>query len=350
MGKCNITDRELANALEISLDRLADICEKFDEDPDDEWELTVGHHFEWTTHQARLFSPEGAVEICNYLEENKRERPFYNRWKRWLLQRDQRLKGLMISKRVQEASSTSGSIVFRQGKAFLAPRACRDVLGLGRRQDVLNQAFKNIQRPQDGNIEREPLKPDEDFFFDEETKQYFSKSGLAVISQQLGKRLTQKHRREWMKAVGDYAPRALEALEKHESERQKRIKNVMDKVRKEAKGKCQVTGRRRSVSRVNLVVHHLFDQKTYPQFADMSENMIAIGEDIHNQFHQWMGGSQNSCSVEDFERFVEEFGHSLFTKEKGIEVELATSVAMRLSRSRQILRTMITEQMPSNTK
>ena len=126
MGKCNITDEELAEALDITLDKLADICDFFDADPDDDWELLKEVHFEQGPFGSRLFSPEGAVEICNYLEHKKEERPLLKRWKRWLLQRDRRLKGLMVAKRVQEISDLGdGQLVFEAGRAFLAPRACR---------------------------------------------------------------------------------------------------------------------------------------------------------------------------------------------------------------------------------
>lgn len=115
----------------------------------------------------------------------------------------------------------------------------------------------------------------------------------------------------------------------------------MDRIRKDAKGRCQITGRRKSVGKFNLVAHHLFDQNTYPQFADMADNLIAIGEDIHNQFHQWMGGTQKACTVEDMERFIEEFGHSLFAEDN---VELAIKVRMRLSQSRERLRAIMVYQ------
>ena len=59
--------------------------------------------------------------------------------------------------------------------------------------------------------------------------------------------MSQKHRQEWVKAVSEYAPRAIETLEKHEAEREQRIQKAMDKVRKQAKKRCQVTNRRQSV-------------------------------------------------------------------------------------------------------
>lgn len=330
MGKCNITDKELADALDITLDRLATICDFFDSKPDDDWELISGTHFEWATHGARVFSSEGAVEICKYLEDNKQERPLFKRWERWLFQRDERLKGLMIAKRVQEISELNGQLVFKNGRAFLAPRACREILNLGTRQDILNRTFTEIQRSE--NTEIELLKIDSDFFDHEQDKRYFSRSGLASIGKQLGIRHSQKHRQDWSKVVAAYAPLALEAMEKHEADKDRRIEKSMKRVRDQARGYCQLTGRRKSVHKFNLVAHHLFDKDSYPKFADVEMNLIAIGEDIHIHFHQWIGGS---CTIEDLERYIEEFGNSLFSNGNA---EQATKVAIHLSNVKRILR------------
>ena len=334
MGKCNITDEELAEALDITLDKLADICDFFDADPDDDWELLKEVHFEQGPFGSRLFSPEGAVEICNYLEHKKEERPLLKRWKRWLLQRDRRLKGLMVAKRVQEISDLGdGQLVFESGRAFLAPRACRGVLGLGRRQDVLNRTFIEIQRSE--NTEIEPLKIEEDFLVKESEHKYLSRSGLAAVGKHLGVRLTQKHRREWVKVVADYAPKALSTLEKYEADKDKRIQKVMDRVRRQARGRCQITNRRQSVHKFDLEVHHLFDKRSSPQFADMELNLIAIASDTHAHFHQWMGGSKVSCTVEDMEKYIAEFSNSLFP---GGNAEQATKVALHLSKAKSVLR------------
>ncbi|MEO0406768.1 MAG: hypothetical protein AAF289_05395 [Cyanobacteria bacterium P01_A01_bin.135] len=336
MGKCNITGRELADALDVTEEGLADICDFFDSDPDDDWELVEGAHFKWGSHGARIFSPEGAVEICNYLEDNQQERPLLQRWKRWLLQRDRRLKGLMVAKHVQEISQLEGQVFFNGGRAFLGPGACREVLGLGKRQDILNRTFQEIQRSE--NIDIEPLKIDVDFFVGEQDTRCFSRSGLASVSKQLGVRLSQRHRQEWAKVVADYAPLAIEAIEQHEAGREKRIKQAMNRVRKRAGRRCQLTNRRQAIHRFDLEVHHLFDKNVYPQLADVETNLIAIASDIHTHFHMWMGGTHITCTVEDMERYVEEFSNSLFAEDS---VAQATKVAMTLSNAKKSLRPLI---------
>jgi len=339
VGKFNITDKELAEALEVTVDRLLDICDFFDADPDDDWELIKGVHFERGPLGSRVFSPEGAVEICHYLEHNQAERPLLKRWKRWLLQRDRKLKGLMVAKQIQEISSLgNGQIIFRSDRAFLAPRACREVLGLGRRQDILNRTFAEIQRRE--NTEIEPMQIEVDFLLNEAEEKYLSRLGLASVGKQLGVRLTQRHRQEWVKVVAEYAPKALTALEKHEADKHQRIAKAMERVRRQARGRCQITNRRQAAHGFKLDVHHLFDRNTYPQFADMEINLIAIEANIHTHFHQWLGGNHMSCTVEDMERYIEAFNNSLFPNGNA---EQATKVAIQLSQAKSVMRSMLNQ-------
>jgi len=345
MGSFNITQKELANALDIKEERLTQICEFFDQDPDDDWDLVEDIHFRWGAYGARLFSPEGAIEICNYLEDNKQERDLFVRFQRWLLRRDTRLKGLMITKKIQEVSFKGGGIVFKEDRAFLSPRASREVLALGTRQDILREVFQTIQKQE--NTEIEPLKLNVDFFEDPDfayskngevkKNHYFSGSGIASVSLHLGVRLKQKHRKAWMEAVGHYAPRSLATIEDHEARRANRIKDAMDAVRKKAKKKCQLTGRRQSIHKFDLEVHHLYDKHAYPQFADLEINLFAMGGDVHADFHKWMGGSKVSCTIEDFERYIEEFHSSLFED----NIELATRIAIHLKNAKQQLEAML---------
>lgn len=336
MSSFNITSEELAEALDVTVDKLYEICDIFDEDPNDAWELVEDVHFKWGPFSSRIFSPEGAVEICNYLEENQQERPLLKRWKRWVLQRDRKLKGLMIAKRIQEISSLGdGQIKFYESRAFLSPKACRGLLGLGNRQDVLRRTFEQIQRSE--NVEIEVLEKGVDFIEDDQDARFFSRSGIASVGKHLSVKLTQKHRQEWVKVVADYAPRALYSIEQYEKDKAKEIEKAKNYVRSKARGKCQITDRKQSVHKFNLEVHHLFDQTSYPKLAAVEANLIAIGSDIHKHFHQWMGGTHVTCTVEDMERYISEFSNALFKGDDG--VDQATKVARKLLEVKMLLKT-----------
>ena len=336
MAKCNITSKELAKALDIKEEKLYEICEFFDSDPDDDWELAEGLHFKWGAYKARIFSYEGAVEICNYLEENQQNRSFFANFKRWFLQKDKQLKGLMVSKRIEEVVARPGQIIFEGGRAFLHPRSCRHIIGLGRRQDVLNRTFKELV--QNENTEIEPPRIGYDFHESDTNERYFSGSGLASIGKQLSVRFTHKHRRAWAEVVSVYAPKALGYIEKQVAEREKRIAKAMNRVKKAAKGRCQATNRKQSVHKFDLEVHHLYDKKTYPDLADVEANLISIASDVHTDFHKWMGGPVKGCTLADFEAYLEEFSSSLFddiSEDKNYEWMM--KVKGRLAKSKKAL-------------
>jgi 5-methylcytosine-specific restriction endonuclease McrA len=334
--KIDITAKELAEALDISEKRLLEICDFFDQDPDDDWELIEGFHFVWGAYGARIFSPEGATEICNYLEQNSSERPFFTRFTRWILRRDQKLKGLMVAKRIQAASESNGQVIFVNSRAFLAPRACREILGLGKRQDILKRTFSEIQRSED--VEIEPLQINVDFFVNENEDRYFSGSGLASIGKRLESRLTQKHRKEWAKVVAEYAPKALASLEKHEQEKEVRIQRAMTAVRNKANKRCQVTGVPQSIGQFDLEVHHIFDRKHYPQLADVEMNLIAISGPLHLNFHKSMGGTQVSCTIDDFIAYIEANKASLL---KDADIDHVMKLEKRLSTAKKVLEALL---------
>lgn len=328
MDDINITAKELATALDIKEERLIEICDFFDSDPNDDWELIEGQHFQWGPYKSRIFSPEGAIELCKYLEENE-ERPFRKRFKRWFFRRDRRLKGLMVSKRVFAEAEKPGELIFKDGRAFLSPRSCRKIIGLGTRQDILDRTLKEILRPEENpeDIERESLELGSDF----ESKRdllkgdykgkdaehyYYTGTALSVFGKKLSTRFSQKHRRYWASVVSEYVPSAIKQIEKNEAEKDKKIQKAMKSVKTKANGRCQITNQLQSVGQFNLEVHHIFDRRNYPKLAAEEYNLIAISSVIHKHFHQWNGGSSKSCTIEDLEKYIETFSASLFRKDK----------------------------------
>ena len=100
MTDFDITSKELARALGISQNKLYDICKFFDDDDGDDWDLVENVHFVFGAYKARVFSYEGALEICSYLEAEKKSIlvKFKDILEEWLTGRKRRLKGLCIAK------------------------------------------------------------------------------------------------------------------------------------------------------------------------------------------------------------------------------------------------------------
>lgn len=337
----DITSEELATALGIKEEKLDSICEFFDSDPNDDWELELNTHYKLGSYEARIFSYEGALEICSYLEAESEKESFFRKFKNileeWFTGRKRRLKGLCIAKQIEKFNTLDNELIFHNSKAFLSPRACRSLLGLGKRQDVLRDAFNKVQK----NTEKEILKIGVDFYDNEPERvcepekrnYYFSGSGLSSIGEQLGVQLTRRYRQDYVKIVAEYAPKALMAIERQEQEKNNKIKKAMETVRKKAKGRCQITNKKQSIHKFDLEVHHLYDRKTYPEYADLEINLIAISGIIHADFHKWMGGPNVSCKASDMEKYIEQFGDSLFED----DIDQAIKVGTTLSKAIQIL-------------
>jgi hypothetical protein len=333
--KCNIRDSELAQALEVTLERVYEICEIFDADPDDEWELNEGEHFTWANHalKQRRFSPEGAYEICKYINENE-GRSLFRRFRRWLNRRDERLKQLLVEKKFIEVIDNSEALVFSGGRAYMRPRYTRQLLGLGKRQDVLNRAFQQeIKTP----TKPEPLQL-EKHFIQEGDIICFSGMGISRVSANLGVTLTNHHRRAWCTLVSERSIAALQEVVDEREARAKEIKKIMDKAKTAAKKTCQITGVKCGPANpFPLAVHHVYDQKNYPHLADNPHNLLVIQQSIHNDFHQWMGGFGISCTVDDLEQYIETFSSSLFPDSAHSRKRMAQALK-RVDRIRKTVR------------
>lgn len=344
--KFNIKDTELAQALEISLERVYDICNIFDADPDDDWELIEQEHFVWNNKhlKQRRFSPEGAFEICKYIDTHEGKN-ILRSLRRWLMGKDKKIRSMLVAKRIIEITDEPRAILFEEGKAFLYPRYARELLGLYRRQDILNRAFQEEQRGGllSTNSRREPLQEGKHFIkryeWDSRQKQEvaricFGGAGIARIGENLSRTLTQKHRREWCELVARQTPTALKEVVEEKDRWEVRVQKAMKRAKTHAKGRCQLTFRKKGpADPFDLAVHHVFDRKNYPYLADILENLIVIDAQIHNDFHSWMGGKQVSCTVDDLERYIEEFSASLFPDDN--DGRMMFKAVQRINRIRQ---------------
>lgn len=306
---CTIRDKELSQALEVSLQRIYDICKFFDQVSDDKWELTEGEHFAWASQSmgTRRFSPEGAYEICKYINENE-GRQLLRRFRRWLSGRDEKLKQLLVEKKFIEVVASKDALIFVHDRAYMRPRYTRQLLGLGTRQDVLNKAFQGEIRA----TEAEPLQLEKHFIKDGDAI-CLSGMGIARVSANLGTTLTNHHRRAWCELVSQRVTTALQDVAEDRINRPKLIRQAKDKAKAAANKTCQITGQKQGPANpISLAAHHVYDCQNYPHLVDHPYNLIVMEESIHKEFHQWLGGNARGCTVEDLERYIDTFSASLF--------------------------------------
>jgi hypothetical protein len=313
-----IKETKLADALEIELTRFDEIVSLLESSLDSQLQLKESLHFVYRNKslKIRIFSQEGAFAIANYLDIHG-EASEMSLCKVLKLVEQYRIN--IIHTRIRQAIyANSSSLVLKGQRHWLN---FEDVIGIFRTtQTKLEQVFENIQRTDN------PMKVGEDFE-DIEQALFFSFSGLEKFSIELAASLHSKIRREYCKRVPLVAPPVLEYLALAPSPSEKDVEKAMRYAAGRDKGKCQVTGvERDKYNQIKLVRHHLFDKNTYPPLADDPDNIILISEGISDEFHQWNGGNDKTCTIDDFIEFVE-----LFYSQKH-------EIVLRLLRLRKILR------------
>ncbi|MDT9176135.1 MAG: hypothetical protein P5702_00555 [Limnospira sp. PMC 1291.21] len=164
----------------------------------------------------------------------------------------------------------------------------------------LIRAFGDIQRsdfPMRINID----------FEDYDGLRFFSLSGLEKLSIELSLKLRSEERRDYCKRVREVAPPVLKFLAIAPSPEPKQIEQAMNFAKNRDKKTCQVTGvvRDKYNQRIELVGHHLYDKKTYHFLSAVPDNILTIDKKLHEDFHQWNGGTQETCTIDDFIDYVE---------------------------------------------
>ena len=142
-------------------------------------------------------------------------------------------------------------------------------------------------------------------FDDIEGVRYYSLNGFYKLSQCLSKELTSKDRRSWCAAVEVVGKKTFKLITDAQDAQQKKIQSAMNAARTRDGGRCQIThAKSDKYKKFNMVVHHIYSQKDYPNLAVCRENLITLTQEVHTEFHTWNGGSQKRCTADDLIRFV----------------------------------------------
>jgi hypothetical protein len=294
-SKFTIKEDELAKALEVSLERLDQIIEFFDADPDDEWVLKEHDHFVYSNQvwKNRIFSAHGAFAIAKYLDTCQ-PKSIWDRIREFVTHHREKIRNAFVHKTVHENSS---SLTQRSGRYFLSKKDTVAILGTSYHR--LNKSFDDLKRSE------RPLEKFVDF--DEiDGIRYYSLSGFYRLSQNLAQTLTSRDRREWCKAVDIAGQEAFNLITAAKANRERQISQAMNKARKRDKETCQITLEKKTRHNHNfdMASHHIFSSHHYPHLAAAIDNIITLKGDVHDEFHSWNGGSKNPCTVDDLIQFA----------------------------------------------
>jgi hypothetical protein len=298
-GFC-LAEEDLAKSLEITRQKLDEIIQYFDADPNDEWELIEGDHFRFVNKnlQERLFSLRGAHAIAEYIRANSQP-SFWDNFVEFLTRHKQKIRESFVKGHIIQNSS---SLVRRFKHSFLSKADTVKILGTSPAR--FNQSFKELQTAS-------KMQKDVDFC-DIEEKRYYSIRGLSQIASDLADKLTSKDRRLWcgaVTAVGDKTVKEIESAEaRRKAELERKIKQAKAFAKNRDNHTCQVTGNKLTKhSKSKIAVHHLYSGKFYENLATTPDNLITIDQELHERFHGWMGGNSNPCTPDDLIKFVQLF-------------------------------------------
>tara|TARA_B100000530_G_scaffold211978_1_gene135782 strand:+ start:24 stop:776 length:753 start_codon:yes stop_codon:yes gene_type:complete len=179
---------------------------------------------------------------------------------------------------------------------------------------------------------QEGLEIDKHFALSEDGQKTWSQKGIASIAIDMSRNSRiSKARKAWMDAVGDVVEDCFSTEVKRISAAPLRIEKVISGAKKSAGQRCQVSGKRKTrTSQIQLHGHHLFDQATRPDLADLYENILVVEGNIHSEFHSWK--KKESCEPKDFLNFLSDVRLDLVDPENKAAARRYNKLVARLTK------------------
>ncbi len=329
-----LTDKETAKILHKTTTSLYKTVDFFDSRDDDEWDLKEGEHFEFVkggdlAYRPRRFTEEGVEALARYYEE-KGKVSIIDSVLDALFQRRIRRKRMLVSRRItQEFIEAVPPPEIKGELAFVQRKTTINILqtngkGLNNSEERLFQA---------GSLDgQEGLEIDKHFALNEDGQKTWSQKGIASIAIDMSRNSRiSKARKAWMDAVGDVVEDCFSTEVKRISAAPQRIEKVISAAKKSAGQRCQVSGKRKTrTSQIQLHGHHLFDQATRPDLADLHENILVVEGNIHSEFHSWK--KKESCEPKDFLNFLSDVRLDLVDPENKAAARRYNKLVARLTK------------------
>lgn len=292
MAVVYVSSNKLADFLGISVNELKEIEEYFDRIPDDQWELKEGRDYRIVNKRSGLreYTQSGAHTILSFLRfQEEQSHKSSGDIKIWFNQERRKKQKALVDHKILQNSS---SLIKRQDQFWLSVRDVVKILGT---RDDFFRKLVEITRKQ-GKLIRDIHYT----FFNNDNTAYISLSGIYELANAMGQIIKQNHRKEWCQDVGERITPQINAIVKEIQGRQKQIEKAKDMAKKRDRNICKVTQRAAS----SLAVHHLYSEAHYPKLAANLDNLITIADEVHNHFHQWMGGFSQPCTIDHFTQYV----------------------------------------------
>lgn len=316
-----ISEEELTTALEISLERLDEIIDFFDSDPDDEWDLQENQDYIFLNKNKKIrkYSTNGALKIANYLDFHEK-RGIIAQIKEFITGHHKKIRNALAKKVILEELSDDDKIIQVNNRSMIAKQSLRRILATSGVR--FNQAIEDLRKSE------KPLEVNVDFAERESPKAntkkrrnnqdnnnensgfelWFSGKGSVRIARELGENLKDKSRQKMCMAVSHQIEPVLQEKERKKLRFNKDIESAKHKAKTRDKNTCQITLVHKNNKKISAIAaHHLYSVSKYPHLATSIDNLITIDEKIHKEFHlTWMGGYDVECTVQDFIDFITE--------------------------------------------
>jgi hypothetical protein len=113
-----------------------------------------------------------------------------------------------------------------------------------------------------------------------------SQRGIALVARDMNRNSQiNEARKAWIKAEGDVVEKCCNAEIHHLTQGSEM---AVKRAKRAAVHRCDVT--RHNASRqkkMDLSGYHLFDRRRRPDLADLTDNILVITPDLHQEFHTW---------------------------------------------------------------
>ncbi len=228
--------------------------------------------------------------------DHNEKRTIFYKIKDFITQHDERIRKALANQIIYEELSGDGKTITHNNKVLMHKQSLRRILETNGAR--FNRSFNELSRSQ------MPLEPDSDYA-EIENEFWFFGSGAVKIAKDLGENLTNQSRKKMCQAIGGRLEPVLKQIEAAQAKRQQQIDKVKDAAKTRDKQTCQITKTKpNKEDKFNLAAHHLYCVKTYPHLATSLDNLISIRDNIHQEFHSSMGGSNQPCTIKDFIDFL----------------------------------------------